>query len=393
MQNDVVIIGAKRTPIGSFQGQFKATAATTLGAEAIKGALADAAIDSTHVNEVIMGCVLSAGLGQNPARQALIGAGLSVNVSGLTLNKVCGSGLKALMVGSDTLKAGAQKVLVCGGMENMTNAPYLLDKARSGYRMGHSKIWDHVFLDGLEDAYVKGTLMGDYAENVAEKYSFTKDMQDEFAAHSVQKARTAVEKGYFTQEIVGVPVDDGKTQHMILTDEPPFKAMPEKLGRLRPCFRKDGTITAGTSSSNADGAAAVVMTTQNLAQAFKAPIRARIVGYCTYAHDPAWYTTAPVFAMKNLLQNLGWNSSSVDLFEINEAFAVVTMAAMKDLNLSKEQVNIHGGACALGHPIGASGSRIVITLLHALETHGLKRGIAALCIGGGEGVALAIERP
>lgn len=392
MKEDIVIVGAKRTPLGSFQGQFKSVTAPFLGAQAIKGALQNSGIDKEKIDEVIMGCVLSAGLGQNPARQALIGAGLPLGVSGLTVNKVCGSGLKSLMLGCDTIKAGAQQVLICGGMENMTNAPYLLDKARAGYRMGHGKIWDHVFLDGLEDAYVKGTLMGDYAENVAEKYGFTKEMQDEFAAHSVQKARQAIEKGYFQQEIVSVAVEEGKEIKEIISDEPPLKAMPEKLPRLKPCFRKEGTITAGTSSSNADGAAAVVITHRKMADSLQVPIRARIVGYCNYSHDPAWYTTAPIFAVNNLLRDLNWKSSDVDLFEINEAFAVVAMAAMKELHLSPSQLNIHGGACALGHPIGASGNRVVVTLLHALETHQLKRGIAALCIGGGEGVAIAIER-
>lgn len=392
MKEDIVIIGAKRTPIGSFQGQFKSVTTPFLGAQAIKGALESSGVDKEKVDEVIMGCVLSAGLGQNPARQALIGAGLPLSVPGLTVNKVCGSGLKSLMLGSDTIKAGAQQILVCGGMENMTNAPYLLDKARAGYRMGHGKILDHVFLDGLEDAYVRGTLMGDYAENVAEKYGFTKEMQDEFAAHSVHKARQAIEKGYFQQEIIGVSIEDGKEVKEITTDEPPLKAMPEKLPRLRPCFRKEGTITAGTSSSNADGASAVIITSRKMADSLQVPGRARILGYRNYSHEPAWYTTAPIFAVNNLLKDLNWKSSDVDLFEINEAFAVVAMAAMKELELSPSQLNIHGGACALGHPIGVSGNRVVVTLLHALETHQLKRGVAALCIGGGEGIAIAIER-
>ena len=398
MQNDpVVIVGAARTPMGAFQGDFKNVTAPELGAAAIKAAVERAGIKPDDVQEVIMGNVLSAGQGQAPARQAALGAGLPLGVGCTTINKMCGSGMKAAMLANDLLLAGTNTVMVAGGMESMTNAPYLLPKARGGLRLGHAEVKDHLFLDGLEDAYLRdatggGRLMGTFAEDTAAKYQFSREAQDGFAITSLKRAQDAINNGWFAAEITPLTLKSGKGETTVARDEQPLKANLDKIPQLKPVFRKDGTVTPANSSSISDGAAALVL--MRLAQAQKRGLRplARIVAHTTYAHEPNWFTTAPVGALRKLFERTGWNKNDVDLYEINEAFAVVTMAAMRDLDLPHAKVNVHGGACALGHPIGASGARIVVTLLAALEKYGLKRGVAALCIGGGEATALAIER-
>ena len=398
MQNDpVVIVGAARTAMGAFQGDFKNVTAPALGATAISAALERAGVKPAEVQEVIMGNVLSAGQGQAPARQAALAAGLPQSVGCTTINKMCGSGMKAAMLAHDLLLAGDNTVMVAGGMESMTNAPYLLPKARGGLRLGHGEIKDHMFLDGLEDAYQKderggGRLMGTFAEDTAAHYQFSREAQDRFAITSLERAQAAIANGSFATEIAAMKVVAGKNETSVTQDEQPLKANLDKIPHLKPAFRKDGTVTAANSSSISDGAAALVL--MRLSEAVKRGLkpRARIVAHAAHAHEPAWFTTAPVGAMQKLFEKTGWNKNEVDLYEINEAFAVVAMAAMHDLNLPHDKVNIHGGACALGHPIGASGARIVVTLLYALEKYGLKRGVAALCIGGGEATALAIER-
>ncbi len=383
-KDPVVIVGMARTPMAGFQGDFTALSAPQLGAAAIKAAVERAGLSPDQINEVIMGNVLSAGLGQAPARQAALGAGIPQAVGCTTINKMCGSGLKAVMLAHDLLLAGTNDVMVAGGMESMTNAPYLLPKARGGFRMGHGQVMDHMFLDGLEDAYDRGKLMGVFAELCAEKYHFTREAQDAFAIESLTRAQ----KADFSAEITPVAVKD-KT---ITIDEQPGKARPDKIPALKPAFKADGTVTAANASSISDGAAALVLMKKSEADKRGLKILGTIRGHSTFAQDPAWFTTAPVGALKTLSEKTGWALKDVDLFEINEAFAVVTMAAMKDLDLPHNKVNVHGGACALGHPIGASGARVLVTLLAALEKYDLKRGMATLCIGGGEAVAVAVER-
>jgi len=384
----IVIAGAARTPLGGFQGALKALPAPTLGAAAIRSALERARIAPDEIDELIMGNVLSAGLGQAPARQAALGSGVSEATGCTTLNKVCGSGMKAAMLAHDLIALGTNRIMVAGGMESMSNAPYLLPKARSGLRLGHSEVKDHMFLDGLEDAYDRGRLMGTYAEDTATHYGYTREAQDRYAMTSLTRARDSIRSGAFKKEIVGVKA--GATS--VEDDEQPLKANAERIPQLKPAFREDGTVTAANSSSISDGAAALVVMTLAEAERRSVVPLARIVAHATHAQAPAWFTTAPVGAIRKLFEKTGWDAKSTDLFEINEAFAVVAMAAIDELGLSAERVNIHGGACALGHPIGASGARIIVTLLHALEQHGLKRGIAALCIGGGEATAIAVER-
>ncbi|MGQ9365822.1 acetyl-CoA C-acetyltransferase [Azospirillum sp. A39] len=392
MTDPVVIVGAARTPMGGFQGDLQNLAAPELGAAAIKASLARAGVPAEDVGEVVMGCVLPAGQGQAPARQAALGAGLPLGTGCTTVNKMCGSGMKAAMFAHDLLVAGSADVMVAGGMESMTNAPYLLDRARGGYRMGHGRVLDHMFLDGLEDAYDKGRLMGTFAEDCAGAYAFTREAQDAYAIESLARARRATEDGTFAAEIVPVTVPGRKGETVVDKDEQPLKGQPDKIPGLRPAFRKDGTVTAANSSSISDGAAALVMMRRSEAERRGLRILAEVKGHTTHAHAPNLFTTAPVFAMRKLLEKTGWSARDVDLFEINEAFAVVTMAAMRDLDLPHDRVNVHGGACALGHPIGASGARILVTLLAALEKYGAKRGVASLCIGGGEATAMAVER-
>ncbi len=392
MPDPIVIVSAARTPMGAFQGCFSSLSASQLGAHAIRATIERAQMDPERVQEVIMGNVLSAGQGQAPARQATLGAGLSLGTHCTTVNKMCGSGMKATMLAHDLLLAGTNEVMIAGGMESMTNAPYLLPKARSGQRMGHAEMKDHMFLDGLEDAYDQGVLMGAFAEQCADRYQFDRKQQDHFAITSLQRALRAIEKGDFSQEITPVSVTDRKGRRTIDQDEQPFTAQPEKIPTLRPAFRKNGTVTAANASSISDGAAALLMMRESSALRAGLSPKARIVGHRTHAHEPGWFTTAPVNAIRKLLEHIQWQVDEVDLFEVNEAFAVVTMAAMAALCLPHEKVNIHGGACALGHPIGASGARILVTLLSALEQHQLNRGVAALCIGGGEATAMAVER-
>lgn len=391
MSDPIVIVSAARTPMGGFQGVLAPMTASQLGAAAIKAAVERAGISGEDVQEVIMGNVLPAGQGQAPARQASLGAGLPLGTGCTTINKMCGSGMKAAMFAHDMLLAGINDVMVVGGMESMTNAPYLIPKARGGMRMGHGEIVDHMFMDGLEDAYDKGRLMGAFAENCADKYNFTREQQDEFAITSLKRARKAVEEGSFKEEVVPVTVKTRRGETLVETDEQPFAGNIEKIPTLRPAFRKEGTVTAANASSISDGAAALVMMRQSEAEKRGLTPLAVILGHSTHAQEPEWFTTAPVAAMEKLLTRLNWKADDVDLYEINEAFAVVTMAAMKELNLPHDKVNIHGGACALGHPIGASGARILVTLLAALKQQGLKRGMASLCIGGGEATAMAVE--
>lgn len=391
MSDLIAIMSVVRTPMGGFQGDFASLTAAELGAVAIKGAVERAGLSAEAVQEVMMGCVLPAGQGQAPARQAALGADLPLSAGCTTVNKMCGSGMKATMLAHDLLVAGTNQVMIAGGMESMTNAPYLLPKARGGFRMGHGEVKDHMFLDGLEDAYDKGRLMGTYAEECADMFGFTRKAQDEFAIASLTRAKTAIETGAFKAEIVPVTVKARKGEVLIDTDEQPHKAAIDKIPSLKPAFRKDGTVTAANSSSISDGAAALVLMRQSEAEKRGLKPLAVIKGHSTYAQKPALFTTAPVYAMQKLLDQLHWTVEDVDLFEINEAFAVITMAAMKELNIPHDKVNVHGGACALGHPIGASGARILVTLLSALKQRGLKRGIASLCIGGGEATAVAVE--
>lgn len=387
---NIVICGASRTPMGGFQGMFSDVSAVVLGGAAIRAALEDA---QTHtVDEVLMGCVLPAGMGQAPARQAAFSGGLGEDVPASTVNKMCGSGMKTTMMAFDQIALGHTDAMVAGGMESMTNAPYLLPNMRGGARIGHVQTQDHMFLDGLEDAYDKGRLMGSFAEDCAEKYQFTREAQDEYALQSLSNALNAQEIGAFDGEIASVTVKSRKGETVFDVDEQPKKARPEKIPMLRPAFRKNGTVTAANASSISDGAAALVLASEEAAQIKGMRVRARIVGHASHAQAPGWFTTAPVPAAQKLMDRIGWSVSDVDLWEVNEAFAVVPMAFMHELGISRDKVNVNGGACALGHPIGASGTRIIVTLLNALEKRGLKRGIAAICIGGGEGTAIAIER-
>ena len=392
-EDPVVIVAATRTPMGGFQGDLKDVRAPELGAAAIAAALERARLPGEDVDEVIMGCVLPAGQGQAPARQASLGAGVPLGVGCTTINKMCGSGMKAAMLAHDLIAAGTNSVMVAGGMESMSNAPYLLPKARAGYRMGHGQVVDHMFLDGLEDAYDQGRLMGTFAEDTAQHYQFTREAQDEFAIASLTRARAATENGGFKAEIAPVAVKTRKGEVTVERDEQPFKADTAKIPRLKPAFREGGTVTAANSSSISDGAAALVLMKRSEAERRGLKPLAVIHGHATHAQEPAWFTTAPVGALKTLLDKVGWQTGEVGLYEINEAFAVVTLAAMRELDLPHDKVTVHGGACALGHPIGASGARIIVTLLAAMETYDIKRGVAALCIGGGEATAIALERP
>ena len=392
MSNDpVVIVSAARTPMGGFQGDFASLAGPQLGAAAIRAAVERAGIQPEQVQEAIMGNVLQAGVGQAPARQAALGAGLPLSVNCTTVHKVCGSGMKATMFANDMLLAGSNEIMVSGGMESMSNAPYLLPKARGGMRLGHSQVLDHMFFDGLEDAYQKGRLMGSFAEECADKYGFTREKQDDFAIASTTRAQKAINDGSFAWEIAPVTVAGRKGDIVIDRDEQPLKAQLDKIPTLKPAFRKDGTVTAANSSSISDGAAALVLMRRSMADKLGLKPLATIIGHATHAHEPGWFTTAPVGAMQKLFAKTGWSADKVDFYEINEAFAVVTMAAMHDLKLPHEKVNVHGGACALGHPIGCSGARILVTLIGALRKYGGKRGVASLCIGGGEATAMAIE--
>jgi acetyl-CoA C-acetyltransferase len=387
---EVVIAGAARTPMGGFQGDFDGVPAAELGGTAIRAALAGAGIET--VDEVLMGCVLPAGQGQAPARQAGFAGGLGQEVPATTLNKMCGSGMKAAMMAFDQIALGHAETMIAGGMESMSCAPYLLPKMRGGARIGHAQVVDHMFLDGLEDAYNKGRLMGTFAEDCAEKFQFTREAQDEYAIGSLQGALDAQKSGAFEGEITPVTLKTRKGEVVISADEQPAKARPDKIPQLKPAFREGGTVTAANSSSISDGAAALVLASAESAESQGLNVRARILGHASHAQAPGWFTTAPVPAAQKLLKRLGWGVEDVDLWEVNEAFAVVPMAFMHEMGLPRERVNVNGGACALGHPIGASGARIMVTLLNALEKRGLKRGVAAICIGGGEGTAIAIER-
>lgn len=387
----IVIVGAKRTPMGGFQGDLALVNAPEMGAIAIKAALEEAGVEFSDIDQGIMGCVLPAGQGQAPARQAILGAGLDMDVGAATVNKMCGSGMKAVMDAHDQILAGSADIMVAGGMESMTNAPYLLPKARGGLRMGHGEVKDHMFLDGLEDAYDKGRLMGTFAEETAQHYQFTREAQDAYAIESLKRAQKAIETGVFAGEVAPMTVKTRKGDVTVTIDEQPGKAKLDKIPQLRPAFAKDGTVTAANASSISDGAAALVVMRQSKAEEKGLKPLAIIRGHTTHAQEPAWFTTAPIGAIEKLFQKTGWSKDDVDLFEINEAFAVVPMAAMQDLGLPHDKVNVHGGACALGHPIGASGARILVTLINALRYHGKKRGVASLCIGGGEATAMAIE--
>ena len=389
-EDPIVIVGSARTPMGGFQGDLKDASAPELGAAAIRAALERSGVSPEAVGETVFGCVLPAGQGQAPARQAAIGAGLPFAAGATTINKMCGSGMKAVMLAHDLIAAGSASIAVAGGMESMTNAPYLLDRARGGYRLGHGRVIAHMFLDGLEDAYDKGRLMGTFAEDCAEAYQFTRPAQDDYAVTSLTRARAAIETGAFDAEIV--PVTVGRAKTVVGRDEQPGKAKLEKIPTLKPAFREGGTVTAANASSISDGAAALVLMRRSQAEREGFRPLATIVGHATHAQAPNLFATAPIGALKKLAERTGWALGEVDLFEINEAFAVVAMAAMRDLDLPHDKVNVHGGACALGHPIGASGARVLVTLLAALQRHGLKRGMATLCIGGGEATAVAIER-
>lgn len=388
----VVIVSAVRTPLGRFQGELSSVTAPQLGAQAMQSALQRAGIGGDSVDEVFMGCVLPAGQGQAPARQAMRGAALPDSVGATTVNKVCGSGMKAVMLGHDLIGAGSANIVLAGGMESMSNAPYLLKKARGGYRVGHDRIFDHMMLDGLEDAYEPGRAMGEFGEAAATAYQFTRADQDKYATESLTWARKAIETGAFKAEIVAVPVAGKGETRAVDTDEHPLKVSPEKIPMLKPAFGANGTITAASASANADGAAALVLTKRSLADRDGLPMLAEIKGHATHSQEPAWYTTAPIPAIRKVLDKAGWSVNDVDLFEINEAFAVVAMAAAKELGIPRDKLNVNGGAVALGHPIGATGARIIVTLLHAMQARDVKRGVAALCIGGGEATAVAIER-
>ncbi|NLF55302.1 MAG: acetyl-CoA C-acetyltransferase [Thauera phenolivorans] len=394
MSDPIVIVSVARTPLGGFQGDLASLTTPQLGAAAIKSAVERAGLSPEQVEEVIMGCVLPAGLGQAPARQAALGAGLPLSTGCTTVNKVCGSGMKSVMLAHDLLLAGSNEVMVAGGMESMSNAPYLLPKARAGYRLGHGQMFDHMFLDGLEDSYSKenkGRLMGTFAEDCASHFAFTREAQDEFAIASTTRAQAAINNGDFTWEVVPVTVPGRKGDVVVDKDEQPLKAQIDKIPSLKPAFKKDGTVTPANSSSISDGAAALVLMRKSTADRLGLKVVATIVGHATHAQAPALFTTAPVSAMQKVLAKAGWSTTDVDLWEINEAFAVVTMAAMKEMDLPHDKVNVNGGACALGHPIGASGARILVSLIGALRKRGLKRGVASLCIGGGEATAMAIE--
>ena len=391
IDDKIVIVSAKRTAIGSFQGNLSSIKATNLGSEVIKKNLKDLSIDPSDIDETIMGCVLPAGLGQAPARQAAIEAGIPPESGATTINKMCGSGMKAIMFGHDSIIAGHNNIVIAGGLENMSNTPYVLPKVRNGLRMGHHQIKDHMFLDGLEDAYDEGKLMGSFAEDTAEHYQFTREQQDNFSITSLERAKKANENGTFDDEIVPVKVINRKSEIIINKDEQPFKANIAKIPTLKAAFRKNGTVTAANSSSISDGASSVVLMKESEANRRGLQPLARIVTHSTNSQEPKWFTTAPIGAIEKVLSKAGWNKSDVDLFEVNEAFAVVPMAVMKDLGIPHDIINIFGGACALGHPVGASGSRIVTTLINALNKKGLKKGVASLCIGGGEATALALE--
>ncbi|WP_295537375.1 acetyl-CoA C-acyltransferase [uncultured Thioclava sp.] len=391
-QDPIVIVGAARTPMGGFQGVLSEVNAPDLGATAIQGALKDAGVAPELIEEIIMGCVLPAGQGQAPARQAALGAGLPLGSGATTVNKMCGSGMKAAMLAHDLLVAQSAEIIVAGGMESMTNAPYLLPKMRGGARLGHGQVIDHMFLDGLEDAYDKGRLMGTFAEDCAQTYQFTREAQDAYAISSLERAQAAITEGRFKAEVTPVTVKTRRGETIVDTDEQPGNARPEKIPQLKPAFRKDGTVTAANSSSISDGAAALVLMRASKAEALGLTPRARIVGHATYADKPSLFSTAPIGAMRKLSAKTGWELADVDLFEVNEAFAVVAMAAMRNLDLPHDKVNVNGGACALGQPIGASGARVMVTLLAAMEDRGVNRGVASLCIGGGEATAIAIER-
>jgi acetyl-CoA C-acetyltransferase len=388
----VVIVSATRTPLGRFQGELSSLKAPELGGHVIRAALERAGLPPERAEEVLFGCVLPAGQGQAPARQAARKAGLPDAVGATTVNKVCGSGMKATMLAHDLILAGSASIVVSGGMESMSNAPYLLAKARGGYRVGHDTIYDHMMLDGLEDAYEKGRTMGDFGEAAAEAYQFSRDDQDAYAIETLTRARAAIESGAFEAEITPLSVPAKGGPLTISKDEHPLKVSPEKIPTLKPAFRADGTITAASASANADGAAALVLTRRSVAEREGLPILAEIKSHATHSQEPAWYTTAPIPAIRKVLDKTGWKVGDVDLFEINEAFAVVAMAAAKDLGIDRDRLNVNGGACALGHPIGATGARLIVTLLHALARRGATRGVAALCIGGGEATAIAIER-
>ena len=392
MAESIVIVGGARTPMGGFQGELTGASASELGAVAIGAALSSAGVAPDDVDEVVMGCVLPAGQGQAPGRQAAIKAGIPNSVPATTINKMCGSGMKSAMIAFDQLCAGNGDIVVAGGMESMTNAPYLLPKARGGMRMGHGEIVDHMFLDGLEDAYDKGRAMGTFAEDCAGKYKFSREDQDAYALQSLENALNAQKSGAFESEIAPVEIAGRKGSVTVAEDEQPKKARPDKIPLLKPAFKKDGTVTAANASSISDGAAALVLMREADAKAKGLTSRARILGHASHAQEPGWFTTAPVPAVRKLLDRIGWSVDDVELWEVNEAFAVVPMSAMAELSIPREKLNVNGGACALGHPIGTSGARIVVTLLHAMEARGLKKGVAAICIGGGEGTAIAIER-
>ena len=389
-QDPIAIVAARRTPMGSFQGELGTVSAPELSATANRAALSDSGLDAAAIDEVLLGCVLPAGLGQAPARQAALSAGLPIGVPCTSINKVCGSGMKAALLGHDLIKASSAEIVLAGGMESMSNAPFLMPNARSGYRMGHQKVLDHMFFDGLQNPY-DGNMMGHFAELTAEKYGLTREEQDAFAIESVTRARAAAAAGKFVQEIAPVTVRNRKGDLIVSEDEGPRVANIEKIPTLRPAFKKDGTVTAASSSSISDGAASLILMRTSAAVANNTPLLASVVGQSGYAHQPEWFTTAPVFAIQALHKKLGWDAKSVDLYEINEAFACVTMAAMRDVGIAHEKVNVNGGACALGHPIGASGARIIVTLVHALRNRGGGKGIASLCIGGGEAVAIGIK--
>jgi acetyl-CoA C-acetyltransferase len=389
--HNVVIVSARRTPIGAFQGALASLTAPQLGAVAAKAAIEAAGLVGADVQETILGCVLPAGLGQGPARQAALAAGVPVNTPATTINKLCGSGLKAVMMAADQIRAGEADIVLAGGFESMTNAPYLLPKARGGYRLGHGELLDHMFYDGLQSPF-DGQLMGCFADATSRKYGFTRADQDAFATESVQRALRAVESGAFKAEIAPITVKSRKGEVVVSRDETPFTCDVSRIPNLKPAFGKDGTVTAASSSSISDGAAALVVMRESTAKARGLEPVARLLGYTSHAHEPEWFTTAPVGAIKSLLTRLGWKSADADLYEVNEAFAAVTMAAMRDVEIDHSRINVNGGACALGHPIGATGARILTTLIHSLAARNMKRGIASLCIGGGEAVAVAVER-
>jgi acetyl-CoA C-acetyltransferase len=387
---DVVVVAARRTPIGAFQGVLSALSAPELMAPVVQACLADSRLDGADLDQALLGCVLQAGIGQAPARQAILAAGLPNSLPTMTVNKVCGSAMATMFLGTEMIRAGSARTVLAGGMESMSNAPYLLPKARSGYRMGHQEALDHMFLDGLQNPY-DGNMMGFFAEQTARRYDLNREEQDQFAAQSVRRARAASETGRFRAEIVPVTVKGRKGESVVEQDEEPFRADLERIPTMKPAFARDGTVTAASSSSIADGAAAVIlMNGSEAARRNVAPL-ARVVGYSSHAHEPEWFTTAPPGAITTLLDRVGWSVADVDLFEINEAFACVTLAAMRDLGIDSGKVNVNGGACALGHPIGATGARIVVSLIHALRARGGQRGVAALCIGGGEAMAVAVE--